>query len=244
MNDDDRQGVVSHLVREAFAEVDIDIAFGFYPWSRGYELAKNNLWDGAAAWACLESRQQDFYFSDPLLPINYVFFHRKGVDFDWQSVDDLTGLTVAVTEDYSYYGVLESAIERDAITAYISPTDEQNFRMLAEGRVDLFPMDAMVGAYMLSRELTHERFNNISFHPRSLRTDHLHLMLSRKNPANRERMIAFNEGLARLRQSGRFNAIVENMLGLNAAALMTRLEPVTNSACDNLDLPPAEPAPG
>lgn len=227
----DYQGALSRLISEAFAEAGYRVEFGFFPWSRGYQLARENVWDGAAAWSCLERRAEDFYFSDPLLPISYVFFHRQGPEFDWLSLSDIAGLRVAITQDYAYYQSLLPAIEAGTISAVISPTDYQNFLMLAKDRVDLFPMDALAGSVMLEQDLDSADVGDIRFHPRPLRTDYLHLLLSRRDPANRQRVEDFNEGLRALRESGRVRAIMSEMLGVQAAAVLERMEPVTPSAC-------------
>ncbi len=34
------KGFASHIVREAFAAVEIEVKYGFFPWKRSYKLAK------------------------------------------------------------------------------------------------------------------------------------------------------------------------------------------------------------
>ncbi len=56
-------GFASHLVEEAFAAVDIDVEYGFFPWQRSYNYAREGKdpdggrWHGTLVWVPTEERK-------------------------------------------------------------------------------------------------------------------------------------------------------------------------------------------
>jgi hypothetical protein len=74
---------------------------------------------------------------------------------------------------------------------------------LIAGRVDLFPMDKVVAFNMLHQHFSAAEREQLSFHPNPLRSDSLHLLLSRQVPGNAELIVRINQGLAQLRESGK-----------------------------------------
>lgn len=82
-------------------------------------------------------------------------------------------------------------------------SDDQGLRQLLAGRIDLFPVDKVVGFDLLHQHFTAAERARLSFHSKPLRRDSLHLLLSREVPGNAERIERFNRGLAQLRNSGK-----------------------------------------
>jgi polar amino acid transport system substrate-binding protein len=64
-------------------------------------------------------------------------------------------------------------------------------------------MDKVVAFALLNEHFSSAERAQMSFHPHPLRSDSLHLMLSRQVPGNAELMERFNRGLAQLRESGK-----------------------------------------
>ncbi len=81
--------------------------------------------------------------------------------------------------------------------------DEQGLRQLLAGRIDLFPVDKVVGFDLLYQKFSAAERQRLSFHRKPLRSDSLHPLLSREVPGNDELMQRFNRGLNQLRDSGR-----------------------------------------
>ena len=69
-------GPASRVITEAFALSGIDVEFGYFPWARSYEYAKKGEWDGTFLWFDTSERRKDFFISEPVLNIQYVFFHH------------------------------------------------------------------------------------------------------------------------------------------------------------------------
>ncbi len=93
-------GLASHIVSEAFHLEGIDVSWGFFPWKRSYELARQGQWDASAVWWPTEEAKKDFWISEPVVNTSFVFFYLKRQDFKWQAIEDLKGLKIGTTRGY------------------------------------------------------------------------------------------------------------------------------------------------
>lgn len=196
-------GVASRIVGEAFALEGIEVAWEFHPWARSLQLAESSKRDGSAVWLYSAEREQQFFISDPVIESGYYLFHRKNHNFDWQSIDDLRQQRIGGTRSYDYGDAFQHAEASGRLRVKRFTSDELNFRQLLAGRIDLFPMDKVVGFDLLHQHFSPAERALLSFHPKPLRTDNLHLLLSRQIPGNADLIKRFNRGLAQLRASGR-----------------------------------------
>ena len=138
------QGTVSRIVTEAFALGGIQVQYGYFPWSRSYEFAKTGVWDGTLVWFDTPERRKLFYISDPVIDIQYVFFHLKDYAFGWRTMDDLSGIKIGATLEYHYGEDFKAAEKRGAIQVDRVASDLQNFQKLLRGRIQIFPNDSEV----------------------------------------------------------------------------------------------------
>lgn len=198
-------GVASRIVAEAFALQNVEVQWEFHPWARSLKMAEQGTRDGSAVWLYNREREQRFHISDPVVESGYYLFHRKSRHFDWNSVEDLRGLRIAATRGYDYGEAFQQAEAAGEIDVVRLTGDEQGLRQLLAGRIDLFPVDKVVGFDLLYQHFSAAERRLLSFHPVPLRSDSLHLLLSREVPGNAELMQRFNQGLARLRDSGKIS---------------------------------------
>ena len=196
-------GVGIRVITEAFALEGVRVEYGWFPWKRAYELMKSGAWDCTGTWRKTPDREKDGYFSDPLYPTAFTFFHRKDFRFDWKSMDDLGGLFIGATIGYGYGQAFGDAEKWGSINVERVPTDLQNFRKLLAGRIHLFPINPDVGYDLLSQGFTPQEAELITHHPRPLLSAHTNLVFSRKVERNRRMVILFNRGLKQLRESGK-----------------------------------------
>lgn len=197
------QGVASRIVAEAFALEGIDVHWEFYPWARALRMAERGERDGSAVWLRSPGRDEHFFVSDPVIESGYYLFHRKDLPLDWQQVEDLSGLRIGATLGYDYGEAFQRAEGEGRLKVQRLPSERQGLRMLLAGRIDVFPVDKIVAIAMLQDDFSSAERARVSFHTRPLRSDTLHLLLTRTDPVNAERMARFNQGLARLRESGK-----------------------------------------
>jgi polar amino acid transport system substrate-binding protein len=202
-------GVASRMVTEAFALEGISVKYGYFPWSRSFEQAKNGEWDGTFLWFDTPERREYFHVSDPIISIRYVFFHNKDNEFDWNSVSDLKDRSIGGTFKYTYGPAFDQAEKAKRIKVERVASDELNFKKLARGRIELFPCDLDAGLALIRDTLTPDQAGKITWHPKPLKADPHHLLLSKAVTGNDELMKKFNSGLKKLRDSGKVDQYLE-----------------------------------
>jgi polar amino acid transport system substrate-binding protein len=202
-------GLASRVVTEAFAEEGVTVEYGYFPWARSFMLAQTGEWDGALIWTKSAEREKDFYYSEPLFDSFQVFFHLKSKSFDWKEIQDLAGLNIGGAIGYDYGEAFTQAEKAGQIKVDRAATDEQNFKKLLLGRIDIFPSDLEVALDILRRNFSPEEIAQITYHPLPVRADPLYLLLSRKVAGNQERMELFNAGLKHLKSSGKLQAFID-----------------------------------
>ncbi|MBD2839347.1 transporter substrate-binding domain-containing protein [Pseudomonas sp. JM0905a] len=197
------QGVASRIVEEAFALQGVKVQWEFYPWTRSMHLAERGERAGTAVWLRSPERERQFFISDPVVESTYYFFHRKDHPLDWQRVSDLKDVRLGGALGYDYGAAFQQAERDGQIKVKRLSGEEQGLRMVLAGRLDAFPMDKVVAFALLNDKFTSADRARLSFHPLPVRSDSLHLMLSREVPGNAELIKRFNEGLTLLRDSGK-----------------------------------------
>jgi len=204
-------GFMSRIVTEAFDQVEINAEYTFFDsWKRCYILAKKGKFDGSLTWIPTLERKKDFYFCDPVITLENVFFHLKTLNFDWNTMDDLTPFRISITSSYSYEKDFDSAVKQGKIVPYIVYRDIVNIQNLIQGRVDIFPMEKKVGYALLRKNFSPEEQARVTHHPKSLETTFPTVIISKQiDPARAQHLVtAFNKGLKRLKQSGRYREII------------------------------------
>ncbi|WP_281557160.1 ABC transporter substrate-binding protein [Thalassomonas sp. RHCl1] len=194
-------GPTPAIVVQAFAHVNIKVEFGFFPWNRSLELAKNNIWDATCCWFETPGWETDFYYSDAVRSREKIFFHLKSYPFKWQSFDDLKGIRIGTTVKYSYGAAFDAANKAGKLLIEPAPTNEMNLKKLLVGRIDIFPIDRLMGYQLLADLFTPEKIQLITHHPKILFSDSVRLLVSKKNPKNQYFIDKFNLGLKRLKES-------------------------------------------
>lgn len=202
-------GLASHITTAAFAQKGITVEYGFFPWARALLLAEEAEWDGSVVWYKTPEREELFYFSEPVIHSQDVFFHLQTFSFDWQEMSDLQGLRIGGTIEYDYGTAFREAEASGLITVDRVASDEQNFEKLLKGRIDVFIVELEVGLAVIRQFLTPEEQALITYHPTPVRNDPLHLILPRKVPGNEALIALFNEGLQELESSGQLQKIIE-----------------------------------
>ena len=203
-------GMGNQIVAESFDLAGLSVQFRYLPWMRALETARYGPAMGSSGWLRTPERERFFLFSDPIFTSRRVFFHRRDKAFDWQTFDDIKNLRVAVAlgsaDEFSFEEVLRSGGGKlDLAHSYTS-----GMRKLAAGRVDVYACNLDVGLHVLKHYVSAGEAEQITYHPRPIFEETNHLIISRRL-LDAEAIIArFNEGLHRLRVSGRHSAILND----------------------------------
>lgn len=205
-------GVVARIVTEAFAEVGITVDYGFFLWERAYNQAKAGRWDGSAIWLRNAEREKHFYYSDTVIENDVYFFHLKDYAFEWDRIEDLKGISIGGTDAYFYGGAFEAAENAGIIEVQRAARDQLNFRKLLRGRIQIFPINDVVGYYQIQQNFSSEQAKRFTYHPKPLYRRSLHLILSKKIEKNKRLITLFNQGLGRLKTNGKLELYKKELL--------------------------------
>lgn len=104
-------------------------------WKRAIENLDANKGGVAGIYKNLE-RQKKYVFSEPIHVEQLMLYQRQSTFDNPTEIDDLRGQTVGVIRGWSYGDQIDDARKRGVFSASEATGDEQNFQMLALGRVD------------------------------------------------------------------------------------------------------------
>lgn len=204
------QGVMSALVKAAFAQSGIDTSLVFEPWSRIDKVNIDRLQAVSFGWIKNDERQQRWLFSDALMPIQTILVKRSGYALAWQSLKDLEGHRIGVTRGYSYGTDFDDYQKHLQIEQ--ANTDKVSLQKLLAERVDVVLMDPLV-ANTLIRNHFKDREHGFEFVSRPpVFSQDVHVVCSKSNTVCPEILEQFNTGLLSIRRSGQYEAIVSNLL--------------------------------
>jgi polar amino acid transport system substrate-binding protein len=197
-------GPVSAIITEAFALEGIEVDWQFYPWARAMLAAEQGQCNGTAVWSSNPERRKAFYFSAPIILNNSQFLYLESKPLDWENMSDLAGLTLGGAIGYDYGDAFNEGERKGTFKVTRLRNETIGIRMLLANRLDAFPIDTVVGKALLQESFSAEERTSLRFHPRTLRTDPLFLLLTRSIDDNQAMLERFNRGLQKLHESGAY----------------------------------------
>lgn len=206
-------GFVNHVIAEAFKRRGYAVKFTYLPWKRAVTETKNGHYSALSYVYSSKDREKDFYLSDSISDEKIVFFHLKSNPVkDWEVLYDLKNYKLGATRGYTYTHEFWQAVKSQRLKVEVTESDEQNFKKLFAGRIDLFPTGLANGYSILRKEFPISKFRSVTYHPRPLSetAGHLAFPMSRQNSANLRQL--FNAGLAELKQAGLYDKFVKDLL--------------------------------
>jgi polar amino acid transport system substrate-binding protein len=202
-------GVLSRIVSEAFALEGVTVHYVFRPWPRALAEAKAGTAQGSIVWSegpPGSTRHRDFHFSDLVFEGKSVFFHRKGMSFDWKTFDDLVRYRIGGVAGYEYLFQNIPGIKLDR-----AATDELCMRKLMAGRFDLFPTSLDAGMYLLRTRFSASEAASLTVHKGAYNSTRYHLILPRALASSPRHLELFNKGLKKLKDSGRYAQYMDDL---------------------------------
>lgn len=198
----EHHGFISRVVTEAFAQEGYKVEYSFFPWKRGFEMAKRGSIDGTFIWGFLPERDPFFYFSDLVITLSTSVFYNQNTNFKWTTNKDFGNYRIGGILGYDY-GMAELE-ETGKVKIMRTNSLETNIKMLEVNRIDAFFEDTDVGLYYIN-QLGLSKNLKVSASPLNSSEDY-YLLIS-KNVENGKALIeAFNRGLKKLKAKGKIKA--------------------------------------
>lgn len=208
------KGFISHVVTEAFARQGYDVEYDFLPWKRAIRQTQNGDYDATSWWVYNSERAAKFIYSDALVTTSAHFFYVKShnFDFDWKTLKDLDPYKVGVTRGYFYSKELTEYREANPNRFEMVNTDEQNIKRMLVKRIDLFPVDLVVGLELLRTRFGPNVIHQVAYHPRPLRSKEGFMLFPKAKEGSEKVRRIFNAGLKSMKEDGTYDQMMDNLL--------------------------------
>ncbi len=198
------QGLAISIVVTAFERAGYEPVLTIGPWGHTLEDTKAGTTSViGAVWKTAE-REQDFVFTDPYLSNEIKFLKRRGDRFDFETLEDLSGLRIGVVYRYAYEDAFDKASSfTRAPETHVVP----NLLQLLAGNIDLVVGDERTLRYEISRHLQ-ERKRELEFLSKPLASRRLHVAVSRRHPEPEKLVEDFNRALETMREDGTYRSLL------------------------------------
>jgi polar amino acid transport system substrate-binding protein len=201
------ESFLAEVLHEVAHEMGVRFVFKFMPWKRCESaVEKREAW-GAIPYVRTQEREKTFYFSEKLFDRKgkFYFYSPRGIpkQIPYAGLSDLKGYIIGGVRGYYYeQTLLEAGLQVEFVTA-----DEQNFRKLKAGKVDLIIADEVVGSYIIRKRFPREVGNFFTLSkPLDVIGDYL--MTSKQYPDTRDLLTKFNMALKKIKENGGYQRIL------------------------------------
>tara|TARA_R110002167_G_scaffold23131_3_gene82437 strand:+ start:1843 stop:2592 length:750 start_codon:yes stop_codon:yes gene_type:complete len=196
------QGILTQIVKEAFASSGYRVTFKFKPFARTLQEGKADKVDGILSLWYSDERAKDFLYSDPL-PANRIgFFARRGTRINYRELSDLSPYRIGVVRGYDN----PEQIKEAGLEVEVTANDAQNIAMLVAGRLDLALIDQHTGHFFLYKNHP-DRVSEFTWLEPALEERLQYVGFSKRAKDYMVIHRAFNRGLSKLRSNGRIEEI-------------------------------------
>ena len=178
------------------------------PWNKP-DCSNLAALDSASQYKC-----QKFFFSDPLYESVTVLFVRNDSAFNFEKDEQIVGKTLCRTKGWSTNDLDKDGrnwLKDQKITLMQPQTAEECFRLLDEGTVDAVVIAELTGQAVAAAMNMADRVHAAS---RPLNIETLHVIIAKTHPHARTVLYYVNTSLARLKDSGAYDAIITKHLDL------------------------------
>lgn len=204
-------GAAAEIVSAAFAAVDVQVRFEFYPWKRAETSVANGTVFAAFPYFVLAERvaSADLYLhSQPLFSsvygILYCTTHTKTSQISYRQPIDLAGKRIGILAGTPMVAL---ALQEAGVAFEETPLIDFSVRKLQAGRIDYVIDDRAVLSSKI-QELFPQESASFAFLPVNFSQKRtMHLLVSKKYPGSELLLQRFNEGLRIIGANGTLEAL-------------------------------------
>lgn len=206
--DSDRPGYMIELAQEALALYGHEVRYSTMTWGRSLEWVRRGEINGVIGTDQDES--PDLVFGPVLGAYQETLIFRKDEGRQIETAEDLDGIRIGAVVDYDYHPVFNTYItehQQDPTRVQMIGGDEtlkRNLQKLSAGRIDMAMDERSVVHYMLRELGMRDRVDLISYEEP---TD-LFIAFSPVLESSQLYARQLSEGLAQLKESGRYTEIL------------------------------------
>jgi signal transduction histidine kinase len=192
------------LTRAIADVMGMQVVFRFGGWSEMRNALMNGSVDVLQGISYSEDRTKTIAFSPPHTIINHAIFARKGTP-PVSSIEELRGKEIVVFQDGIMHDYLKSLGFGKNLVMTATPADA--LRLLASGRHDYAVLALLPGMYIIREH----KLSNLVPVAKTISTQRYCYGVKK---GNEELLARFNEGLAILKKTGRYQEIYDRWLGV------------------------------
>ncbi len=201
-------GLYPALIRAALSRLGYSFTFEALPWKRAIVLME----EGKAAVGGMywnHKRDKVYDFSEPLYTERLMLIVKKGTKFEFNSINDLYGMTIGVNRGWSYGSKFDISVEEGSISTQIFPGNRQSLQYLvSRGELDAV-IDLELGAIYMTRKL------NIAAKVDMMKTPVTEIdthIVFHKSAKKTELIKTINESLSVMKTNGTYQSILDKFL--------------------------------
>lgn len=202
-------GYVVEFLREIFEPQGIKVDYQVMAWADAVKAAEEGEIEGIIG-ANRKEAQNLLVGSTPIAEPQFALFTLKGNPWRYESIRSLQGIKLGAIEGYSYWSSIDNYIAKNSAPALKIYSGEaplaEALQDLDDGKIDAVVESVLVfhwAARSRGRKFTEYRiaYNEVA--------EPLYVAFS-KSDAGRKYMKLFEQGLRKLKDSGRFDAILDS----------------------------------
>lgn len=205
-----RGGLMTEVVRVAYAAAGDTAVIAFQPWLRGLSGMAAGRFDAAFPYRRTPEREKHFLYSQPLRTVAVRPMVLRDAPWQAKTLDDLEGRRYCLPLGYALTNGIRRLTEAGRIHRSQPDAMRRCLQMLDAGRIDFVPMDPDRGLWFARDVLGDDKA--VRFETLLLSQASLHVIFPLGNLKSLDRLNRFNEGLARIRADGRYDSIVSKHL--------------------------------
>lgn len=206
-------GLLTHIVVESFKAANVKVRLERVPSNRAITGVMLGMYDGTFGWAHTPERARKLLYSrTSIYTFRMVFFQRRAMEIDWDTLADLKSYQIGATLGDHYSDEFARLQARRVLQVQESASDVGNMRKLLVGRIDLFPMEEVAGQMLIRTSLTPAEQARLTHQSRAIATVPTYLVLRKDLPHAQELLDRFEQGYRQFSESGQLAKAVKEMI--------------------------------
>jgi len=201
-------GLLTEVVRAAFAQSGVQASLAWQPWNRGYLMTLEGDYDATFPYIRATWREKDFFYSAPLYLSEQHLFSRAGEPVEPGDLARMSGWRLCQPLGWQLPAPVQALVSRGMLKRHSPPGLGECAQLLLLGRDDLFLADRRLGEFALhSTGASPARFHVSSA---VVGRETMHLIVPRRQPGGEALIKRFDSGLQALRTSGAYQRLIDS----------------------------------